>query len=175
MVKLTRTLETVANLAIIVVAASVAGFLVTKAVIPAGADRTSSERNISPGMKVSLSNINWRGNHNTLLFVVAKGCHYCSESAPFYQELLSTISGRNDVKAIAVVPGTESEGRAYLAGLGLSMSDVRQAPLEQIGVRGTPTLVLVNGSGVATAVWVGELASETESEVLAKLGALSSN
>jgi hypothetical protein len=168
---LSKKLEAVANIAIIVVALVVAGVLITRAVRPAGADNPAASKSISAGDKISLAKMDWQANGNTLLVAVAKGCHFCSESAPFYQRIMREVSGRSNLKVVAVFPDDESEGRRYLADLGLAMPEVRRSPLEQIGVAGTPTLILVNHAGIATAVWVGKLPPEKESEVLEKLKA----
>ena len=49
------------------------------------------------------------------------------------------------------------------------MDDVRQVPLNTLGVRGTPTLLLVNDAGVVTDVWVGKLEPDQQTQVLAAL------
>jgi hypothetical protein len=38
-----------------------------------------------------------------------------------------------------------------------------------LGVRGTPTLILVDGSGTVADVWVGALPSNQENEVISRL------
>jgi hypothetical protein len=167
--KLAKRLDVCANIAIILVAIAVAGLLITRVMRRTGADTASKVTGISTGAKVSLPNMDWSDNGNTLLFALAKGCHFCSESAPFYRRILKEVSSRNDLKVVAVVPGDENEGRTYLGELGLSIADVRKVSMEEIGVPGTPTLILVNSSGIAAAVWIGKLSPESEAEVFGKL------
>jgi hypothetical protein len=50
------------------------------------------------------------------------------------------------------------------------VDDVKQVPLNTLGVRGTPTLLLVNDAGVVTDVWTGKLQPDQEAQVLAALG-----
>jgi hypothetical protein len=70
---------------------------------------------------------------------------------------------------IAVLPQPIDEGRRYLAGLGVTVDEIRQAPLSSISVRGTPTLMLVNSDGVVIKIWTGMLAEEQQEEVLNKM------
>ena len=49
------------------------------------------------------------------------------------------------------------------------MDQVKQATMGQIGVQGTPTMLLVNGAGVVTKFWVGKIQPEQEQDVLAAL------
>jgi hypothetical protein len=41
--------------------------------------------------------------------------------------------------------------------------------LGEIGVRGTPTLILIDGGGVVKQSWVGRLSADEEAEVLSRL------
>lgn len=52
----------------------------------------------------------------------------------------------------------------------MHVDDVRQLPLNTLGVRGTPTLLIVNDAGVVTDVWVGKLEPDQETQVLTALG-----
>jgi hypothetical protein len=49
------------------------------------------------------------------------------------------------------------------------VDDVKQVPLNTLGVRATPTLLLVNDTGVVTDVWVGRLQPDQEAQVLTAL------
>ncbi|HEX8686998.1 MAG TPA: hypothetical protein VF654_10865, partial [Pyrinomonadaceae bacterium] len=57
----------------------------------------------------------------------------------------------------------------YLRELNVPVGEVRQAAFKDLGVRGTPTLLLVNGEGVVTGSWFGKLSPEKEEEVLGRL------
>ena len=67
---------------------------------------------------------------------------------------------------VAVLPQTTSEAQAYLTSQGVHVNEVKQATLNSIGVRGTPTLLLVDKAGVVTNVWVGKLQPDQEAQVL---------
>jgi hypothetical protein len=51
----------------------------------------------------------------------------------------------------------------------VQVDDVKQTPLNAIGVIGTPTLLLVDGKGTVAQVWEGKLQPDQEGGVLAVL------
>lgn len=71
---------------------------------------------------------------------------------------------------VAVLPQPFTEAQQYLSGAGVHVDEVKQATLGALGVRGTPTLLLVNDVGVVTDVWVGRLQPDQETQVLTALG-----
>jgi thiol-disulfide isomerase/thioredoxin len=123
------------------------------------------------GTQLSVPGVNWRESDKTVLLALSKGCHFCSESAPFYQHLTRELSERKDVRLIAVFPQEIDEAKKYLDGLGVPIGDVRQASLGSLGVAGTPTLIIVDKSGTVKQAWIGRLTPEREQEVLSRVRA----
>lgn len=160
---LIRKIEVVANLSIIVVAIVVCiaavRYFRTKAT---GSDAPNP--NIAAGTKINLPNQDWASNRQTLLLVLSTNCKYCSASAEFYQRLIKTALP--NTKLIAVLPQTREESQQYLSGLTLTIADIQQISPPSLGVRATPTLILVNSTGAVTNFWVGQLSPDKEEEVL---------
>ncbi|MBV9926722.1 MAG: hypothetical protein JOZ96_17015 [Acidobacteria bacterium] len=163
-----RKIELLANVAIILVALLITGVLAKNYLLPASPEPIAG---IPAGSKVQLPDVDWGRNGKTLLLVLKKGCHFCTESAPFYQRLVRETAGRGDLHLAAVLPDSVDEGRQYLGDLGIRLDDVRQSRPDTLGVGGTPTLILVDGSGKVAASWVGRLAPDKEAEVLSRLQA----
>jgi thioredoxin-related protein len=164
--------ELLANIAIVIVAMLLSVVLVKRFILNSGEINSSDAANeLSPGNKVPVGGIEWVKSGHTVLLVLQKGCRYCTESAPFYQRLIKETANRNDVKLIALLPQSVTEGKHYLDEIGVSINDIRQVPPSQVKVRGTPTLIIVNDSGVAVDVWKGKLAPEAEAQVLSRLKA----
>jgi hypothetical protein len=162
----TRKLETLVNVAIIVVAVAVCAVL-AKQYLLTGAQGRSHGPEV--GSKIELAGTDLSKEEKTLLLVLQKGCHFCTESGPFYQRLAREASARgNRVKLLAVLPQDEEEGRRYLSDLGVPIERVAQASLGKLDVSGTPTLILLE-RGKVSDVWVGKLPDESEAEVLSKL------
>ena len=170
--KLHKRAELFANIAIIIVAILLSVVLVKRFVLDRNEPANPVAANqLASGDRVPLEGIEWLKNGHTILLVLQKECRYCTESAPFYQRLITETANRADVKLIALFPQTVTEGKQYLDEIGVNISDVRQVSPKQVKVSGTPTLILVNESGVAVDIWKGKLPPEAESQVLRKLKA----
>src|SRR5262249_42227358 len=103
-----------------------------------------------------------------LVFAVSTTCHYCTESAGFYRKLVEKCKQQH-VHTVAVLPQSQTEAQAYLGGEGVNVDEIRQAPLSDLDIGGTPTLVLVDQAGVVKHVWQGKLPSTKEDDVVTTL------
>jgi len=167
-----KRIELVTNIAIIMVALLLATFLIKNLIVDRSASRrrlAATEQALKPGMKVSLPGFDWSMKDSHIVLVLQKGCHFCSESAPFYQQLVRGVAGRPDLQLVATLPQSTNEARQYLNEIKVPIAEVVQANLGSIKVRGTPTLLLVDKTGMITDIWSGKLPPEKESEVLNRL------
>lgn len=167
--KLNKRIELVVNLAIILVVILIGVFFVKNYLLPSRSTPETVDYRVPAGTKVSLPEIDWAQNGETLLVVLKKGCRFCAESAPFYQRLASETAAKNGVRLVAVLPQEINEAKQYLSSLNVPIDEVRQAELAALGVRGTPTLILVNGKGEVVESWAGKLPAEDETEVLRRI------
>lgn len=119
---------------------------------------------IGADMKHLPIGVNWSANGRTLLLGLQTTCPYCTESAPFFRKLTAAAVGKT--RTVAVLPQSTDAARRYLDGLGVHVDEIKQASLSGIGVSHTPTLVLVDSSGIVRRAWTGELPSEDEADVL---------
>lgn len=161
-----KKLETAANLATLAVAGLLGYVLLDRYVLH---KTPTAPVSIASGDKLALPDTDWARNGRTLVLVLQKGCHFCSESAPFYKKLVEQTEQPGKPHLIAVLPQNPKESADYLSSLGVPIGDVRQARLTDVRVHGTPTLLLVGSNGVVNRVWIGKLKPEKESEVLQSL------
>ena len=174
---LAKRIELISNLAIIIVACLLGAVLVKNyllgGAIGKSVKETTARAPISngglTGAKLSMPDVDWAKNGRTLVMVLQSGCHFCTESAPFYQRLAQQRSQQGNIQLVAVLPQKIDDGKKYLDKLGVAVDEVRQASLNSIQVSGTPTLLLVDKSGAVTETWVGKLDSNRETEVLTRL------
>lgn len=120
---------------------------------------------------MSVPGITWSDSEETVVLALSDKCKYCTESAPFYKQLAAETAKRNGVRVIAVFPQDPNAGKKYLDDLGIPVVAVTQATLDSIGVRATPTLVIVDKSGTVKQSWVGLLKNGRETEVLNRIKA----
>lgn len=162
---LSRKIEITANVATIIVGLLLTVILIERYLVPHPAPATASVSGLARGSSVDGRpiGVDWKKNHQTLVLAISTTCHFCKDSVPFYRRLGGI---EKSVKMVAVLPQSVSEGKEYLEGKGVRVDDIRQVQLNTVGVKATPTLLLVNDVGVVTNIWVGKLPPEQETEVL---------
>jgi hypothetical protein len=70
---------------------------------------------------------------------------------------------------VAVLAESEGEAKAYLQQNGIAVDRVLPLPLEQIGVSGTPTLLLLDRQNKVDESWVGLLDEAQQAKVIETL------
>jgi thioredoxin-related protein len=165
-----RRVELVANVSIVIVVILLI-VMGVKSFFPNRSETAQSERSdlIKPGMKFTLPGFDWSKKDAHLVLVLRKGCHFCSESAPFYQRLVQAVAKRTDLELIAALPQDAAAAQQYLNELQVSIAEVRQADMTATKVYATPTILLVDKTGTVTELWRGKLQPEKELEVFNRL------
>jgi len=145
--------------------------LITTFVIDATSSRYSEGlgNELAIGNKIQINDVDFSRTSRTLVVAIQEGCHYCSESLPFYKAVTSRLQGRKDIRTLVVMPNDLGESKAYLARAQVIATEVRQLPLPNIKVSGTPTLLLVDRKGIIRSLWIGKLSSHGEQEVIKAL------
>jgi hypothetical protein len=142
------------------------GGLLSSSLFPrAQASTRLTTNGVLEGSSLPIPDINWRQSKQTLVLVLREDCRFCSDSAEFYRRLAKE-SGQTKTKLVTVLPGSVEDSRRYLNDLSVPITEVRQASLGKVKVRGTPTLLLVNDKGVVTKSWLGQLSPDQETEVI---------
>ncbi len=156
-----RLIKTI-NLAIVFVAVLLAIVIVRKYFLTTAPQALPS---IAVGTEISIPDVDWTATPRTLLIVLRNDCRFCTESAPFYRQLVAKSSGFQNLRLIAVSPHSTNITRQYLDSLGVSINEIRESQLHAISVAATPTLILVDDRGKVKDSWVGFLDSNEEAVV----------
>ena len=176
-----KKLEVLTNIAVVITSVVLCSVLVKKyffsptkqeAPVEAVASKSPTSnvpqrRSIQAGTKISLPGIDWSKSTRTVVLALSTTCHFCSESAPFYQKPQQQKA--NSARLVAVLPQSVEDSRNYLNKLGVSVSDVVQSSLGGVGVSGTPTLLLIDNEGSVTDSWVGKLSDSEVAKVFAQI------
>ncbi len=164
---LSNKMEVAANGATIIVAGLLSAVLIRVYLLPrpAASGRPAAPAvTVGASLKTKLPGVDWRKNGRTLILAISTQCHFCTDSAPFFRALVAQAD--KNVKIVAVLPQPVEAAEKYLSDEGVRVDQVTQFALGRMGVRGTPTLLLVNSAGIVTNVWVGELGPAQQSQVL---------
>jgi hypothetical protein len=166
---ITSGVETGANVATMIAACLISIVLVRTYFLPNPILRRTRTPDmatafVGKSLKSQLPGVDWKSNGRTVLLALSNQCHFCTESAPFFRQL-SGKSGRS-FKIVAVLPQPVSEARNYLSGEGVHVDQVKELPLDKIGVVGTPTMLLLDNSGVVKKVWYGKPDADQQAQAL---------
>jgi hypothetical protein len=112
-----KYLDRIANIAIIVAVAVFLSVIIRREFFQRPPAPAHSPRALV-GTTIRLPGVHLSAQHDSLVLGISTSCHYCSESLPFYREVMERIQGRIDV--FAVLPQTQAEGSRYLADAGLT-------------------------------------------------------
>jgi hypothetical protein len=149
-----KSLDRIANVAIIVAVAVFLMIVVRNEIDRHHAASGHSQQDFV-GKTISLPGVRFTPGHNALVVAISTACHFCKDSLPFYKDLAARANGH--VALIAVLPQPQSDAAEFLDKAGVATTQTVTASLDSIGVSGTPTVLLVDGSGKVTAAWVGKL------------------
>jgi thioredoxin-related protein len=164
-----QRVQTITNVAILIVALAIIAVLVNRYLytfLPTRNARIPVTNTVHVGSQLNVTGIDWSKNKLTLVLVLSKNCRYCGDSAPFYQRLVREVRKLEDVRIMVMMPKSTDNPEQFLTSLDLEVDEIKQPAQKEIGVKSTPTLLLVNKAGVVLATWFGKLNEEQEDEVI---------
>jgi thioredoxin-related protein len=163
--KLKSFLEVATNVAVLLVAIAVLGTFVANLTRKSG---PQLHVGLEKGQALAdIPSINYSNSPKTMLIAMSTKCHYCSESAPFYKQLVDAYhASGNQIRLVAVFPESENEVKAYIQQQQLDIETVSSVNFQSINVSGTPSLILVDSRGKIQDFWLGKLPNDVEQQVL---------
>lgn len=155
-------IETMTNIVVIVLAVVVGSVFLR--------DRFSSPASQPDSIKVGdkLANVkgwNWAAHDQTLVLGIKKGCHFCEDSAPFYQRLAAQPQ-QGGLTIVAMFPDNADEVKEVVQSEALRIPALAGVQLESLKISATPTLLLVDKNGTVEKAWIGMLSPRQELEVM---------
>jgi hypothetical protein len=137
-------IEVVAN-TIVILLAVVIGSVYLK-------DRFSTpgpeQNEVKPGDRLAgLDGWDWGAVDRTVVLALRKGCHFCEDSAPFCQRLLTQQQQDGSNAFVAVFPNPADAAEQVVQSEGLRVHTLAGVSLEKLKISGT-TLLLVDSKGI---------------------------
>lgn len=157
-----KRLEIATNVAVLVAVAVFLAFVGRQEFERIHPQRRATDKNLV-GQSVTLPGVRFSSANKTLVLAISATCHFCKDSEPFYKDLLEKNHGRTNI--VAVLPQPLAEAQDYVRQSIAPSVQVVSAQLDSIGVQGTPTLLLIDGSGKVQQAWVGKLDSKGQQQV----------
>ena len=160
-------IELAANVAVILLAVVIGSVFLKDRFAAPGRDPNE----VKVGDRLSgLGGWDWGAHDKTLLLVLRKGCHFCEDSAPFYQRLVAEQQqDRSNTAIVAAFPDPADAAKEVVQSERLGVQALAGVPLGRLKVSGTPTLLLVDNRGTVLNTWMGVLSPRQELEVMKAL------
>jgi len=166
---LKATLEVSTNVAVLLVAISALSLLAIFFFVG------PRKPELTPGLEKgrvfgNLTNIDYRGNEQTLIIALSTTCPYCGQSLPLYRRILDTQhSAKKPLKVIALFPNSADDVAKYLKENQLTIDTITGVDFSSLHISGTPTMILVNDRGVVNDFWTGRLDDGEAEQVVRSL------
>ena len=159
-----KRLDLITNIAVLVTSVALLGFLGNSVYQSHHAPQPGVARaRALIGSTVQLAGVDFTRKEKTILIAMTSTCHFCKESEPFYRQLAQTPSVTTNVVAVLPMPQPDAEKLVHTS-ISPSLQAV-SSPLDSMGVRGTPTLLLVDRNGKVVKAWVGKLDDTGQKQV----------
>jgi hypothetical protein len=169
--KIKSLLEVVTNVAVLLAAVGVLsalswGYFAQRSAPPV-------QNGFQRGQPVAkLPKVDYSGAPKTLLIAMNTGCHFCTESIPFYNGLVSSNPGTDKTtRVVAVFPNKEDEVRQYVRQHQLNLEAVAGVDFRALNVSATPTMILVDSNGKVLDFWVGKQSEDGERLIVKTINA----
>jgi hypothetical protein len=118
------------------------------------------------GREVKLPGADWQAARVSVLLQISSTCHYCNDSMPFYRKLMAARqSSAARVPVIVASADAVTVMQQHLAEQQVGVDKVLHSRLDGIGAV-TPTVYIVDSKGLIKRVFVGELDSSRQEELL---------
>jgi hypothetical protein len=169
-----KRLEVTANVSVLIVALLCGYVLIVNNVFGIRhRDSVAQQLSLSEPLKgttIKLSGVALDKSHPALVFAISSRCHFCIESAEFYREV-TTLRQQHSIKSQIVMafPQNAGESKEFLDRYKIQPDKIVTEPLEELGVTGTPTLLLVGTNGKVEREWIGRLSPEQREDVLREI------
>lgn len=164
--KLTHYFDRVTNIAVVVAAIILTTLFVRSYLSgpPAHVDPDP----FSPGTVLhKVEGLNLHGSVRTLVLALSTDCRYCTQSLPFYKELIARVSKQTSgaVQVVAVFPEARDQVETYTRTHELTITAVSGVNYRTLQIPFTPALILVDSNGEVLSSWGGKLSEDEQKDV----------
>lgn len=164
-----KILEIASNLAIVLVVALLGVFVFQRNFDRPIKPSPGMSDFIKPGSRLAFSGLDWGKSDRNLLLVLSANCRFCTESSTFYRRIVAQNDDSSKLRILAVFPQETNEAKQFLIQNEITVDAVVSASPAELMVKGTPSLLLVDSTGIVQKTWVGKIPPEKEPEVLSTI------
>lgn len=137
--------------------------------------RTPPDVKVPVGSHVNLKNVDWPTNRFTVILALSTDCHFCSDNAVLYRDIVNALRANRIGKTVAVLPQQLSSSREYLSMLKVMPDEIRPGSARGAVAKATPTIIAVGADGRVLKSWVGRLSQRDAETALREITALATS
>jgi hypothetical protein len=130
--------------------------------------RAAPPTGLQPGATLNLRGLDFDRSAMTTVIVTRRGCAWTRVNAALYRELIAADNETR--KTVVVTPDQPNDARSFLESLNVQPREMLQAPLGNLGLEGTPALILVDRMGRVKRSWIGALKPGEQNVLRRELG-----
>jgi hypothetical protein len=121
------------------------------------------------GKKLDVPGANWNATAMSAVLFLSTECRFCEASMPFYRQLVEAHgqSPTNHIALLGLSREPDHDMEEHLAKNHVRLDRVLQLPHNFNLLRGTPTLLFVDQSGIIRRAFVGKLNEPEEQQIVA--------
>jgi hypothetical protein len=115
--------------------------------------------------QVFQGNLKAQQGRTLIVLAVQPGCRFCTQSAEAFKYLQARApSLKADITVLT--PGDVIQAKQYMSTLGVEDFSIYQTQLDQVGISGTPTVLVVSDRGTVTQARAGALDTVHAKQIL---------
>jgi hypothetical protein len=134
---------------------------------PVPLENASSARYVRGDNVGVIEGVDLAGAERSLLVFVRSTCTFCTASMSFYQRLaLTAADSAGQLRVVMLSPEAAETTTDYAAAHGVTLGSVQVVQRSDAKVVATPTIVLVDRSGVVLRVWRGKVPGDVENTIV---------
>ncbi len=116
------------------------------------------------GSEFKISGFDPAGTQVNALVFLRTGCTFCEKSMPFYRRI-SQLTSTGKVKVVTFFEHDDLEVSEYMERFQLVDVEINREDFNSLGIKGTPTFVLLDQSGKVLKSSIGKLSDKGEQEI----------
>ena len=109
-----------------------------------------------------LQEVDFKQNSNTILLALDANCEYCTQSLPFYKNLITKSKNNPSVRVIALFKNKSEEIENYLRENEIAVEFIPDVDLVKLKVDATPTVIWVDANRKIVGSYQGSLQEKQE-------------
>jgi thiol-disulfide isomerase/thioredoxin len=121
------------------------------------------------GSTVTLKDISWTKSTQTVVLFMSAHCHWCQKSVPLYQAVSALHKTAGGFQFVVVSNDPPGQTESFLKENSIEVDKVLSPVPGSLGIRGTPTILLVDQSGKVSFSHKGMMAKAIDDQFLKRL------